>query len=102
MNLIRMAPSLDSNGSINGHVDHQAIHDIKNGINGLSVQRFDYETSEFSEKNDLEVRRLDEYDVDFSDTRTFSVLRWADTVKTSTDRLTASGISSGLCKATTS
>ncbi|CZR55427.1 uncharacterized protein PAC_05315 [Phialocephala subalpina] len=87
-----MAPSLDSNGSINGHVDHQAIHDIKNGINGLSVQRFDYETSEFSEKNDLEVRRLDEYDVDFSDTRTFSVLRWADTVKTSTDRLTASDL----------
>lgn len=61
-----MAPSLDSNGPTNGHVDDQAIHGIKNGVNGLSVQRFDYENSEFSEKNDLECSSLGGYreDVD--------------------------------------
>jgi hypothetical protein len=38
------------------------------------------------------VPRLDEYVVDFSDTRMFCVRRWIDIVRTTTERLNASGI----------
>jgi hypothetical protein len=37
------------------------------------------------------VRRLDEYDVDFSDTRAFCVSRWKDIVKTTSEMLSVSG-----------
>lgn len=34
---------------------------------------------------------IDEVDIDFSDTRTFCVVRWDDIAKTAIERLTASG-----------
>jgi hypothetical protein len=58
--------------------------------NGLAVRGF--EDGNRPLKIRVPVRREDEYEVDFSDTRKFFVHRWDDIVKTTTDRMTTSGI----------
>jgi len=42
-------------------------------------------------KNFVSVPRLDEYDVDFNDTKKFTVRRWEDILKIASDKLSASG-----------
>jgi hypothetical protein len=60
---------------------------VDNG-NGFAIPDFDHGSVGSLEKG---VRRLDEYDVDFGDTRDFALVRWADIVKGATENLTPSG-----------
>jgi hypothetical protein len=60
---------------------------VDNG-NGFARTDFDHGSVGSLEKG---VRRLDEYDVDFGDTRDFTLVRWADIVKGATENLTPSG-----------
>jgi hypothetical protein len=68
--------------------------DAKTGVveahNGLAGG--DLDGGELRSLEKVPVRRLDEYDVDFNDTREFCVLRWVDIVQATSERLTLSGI----------
>jgi hypothetical protein len=68
--------------------------DVKIGVvgapNGLAGG--DFNGGELGSLEKVPVRRLDEYDVDFNDTREFCVLRWVDIVQATSERLTLSGI----------
>lgn len=68
----------------NGH----ATTDFDNGSIGSDKAHFD--NGSIDPEKTL-VRRLDEYDVNFDDTRAFSVSRWKDIVKTTSERLSVSG-----------
>jgi hypothetical protein len=87
---------VDTTSLTNGHAPGVAMKGV-NGVNSINGH-----ASKDSLARDLEnvilkpseqppVRRLDEYDVDFSDTSKFCVLRWQGIVKITTDRLTADG-----------
>jgi hypothetical protein len=87
---------VDTTSLTNGHARGVARKGVSgvNGINGYaskdSLAR-DLENVNLEPSEQPLVRRLDEYDVDFSDTSKFCVLRWQDIVKITTDRLTADG-----------
>jgi hypothetical protein len=90
---------VDTASLTNGHARGVAMKGVNgiNGINGIngyaskdSLVR-DLENVNLEPSEQTIVRRLDEYDVDFSDTRNFCVLRWQDIVKTTTEKLTADG-----------
>jgi len=90
---------VDTTSLTNGHargVARKGVNGV-NGVNGInghaskdSLAR-DLENVNLEPSEQAPVRRLDEYDVDFSDTSKFCVLRWQDIVKITTDRLTADG-----------
>jgi hypothetical protein len=87
---------VDTTSLTNGH-DRGIARKGVNGVNGINGQASKDSLARDLENVNLEpseqppVRRLDEYDVDFSDTSKFCVLRWQDIVKTTTDRLNADG-----------
>jgi len=48
-------------------------------------------TKDVGSEGSLPHARLDEYEIDFSDTRRFCASRWEDILQATTERLTASG-----------
>jgi hypothetical protein len=68
----------------------EAKRSIAGDGDGLAKEKF--HDGDVRSVENVPVRRLDEYEVDFSDTRNFCILRWVDIVKTTTERLNASGI----------
>ena len=58
-------------------------------VTGLAARDFGFD-DRVSRKS-VPDRKLDEYEIDFSDTRNFCMVRWRDIVKAKTEKLTASG-----------
>jgi hypothetical protein len=84
---------VDTTPLTNGHarvVAMKGVSDINGHASKDSLVR-DLENVNLEPSEQPSIRREDEYDVDFSDTRSFCVLRWQDIVKTTTERLTADG-----------
>jgi len=69
--------------------ESEAMEGIVGG-NGNDHATADFDNGSIDPEKAL-VRRLDEYDVDFGDTRDFTLVRWADIVKGATENLTPSG-----------
>ncbi len=59
------------------------------GLNGVDVVSTRLDAVAFSEKESM--RRLDEYEIDFSNAREFFSKRWLDILATARERLSVSG-----------
>ena len=59
------------------------------GLNGVDVVSTKFGEVVFSEKESM--RRLDEYEIDFSNARDFFSKRWLDILATARERLSVSG-----------
>lgn len=70
--------------------DNEAMEGVVVG-NSNEFAPGDFDDGSIGSSGKMIVRRLDQYDVNFEDTRPFAVARWEDIVETAKEMLSISG-----------